>query len=104
MSGQKIGTLFLADPDENFDLPLYVQQIVITDFNLISSDRIILVHNRNNAEFEQLRECILRIETIQIRLVPLLCSIRKQGIWIIRNWTCSSGNFATCGIREKMLL
>ena len=27
LSGQKIGTLFLADPDENFDLPLYVQQM-----------------------------------------------------------------------------
>lgn len=27
LAGQKIGTLFLADPDENFDLPLYVQQM-----------------------------------------------------------------------------
>lgn len=27
LSGQKIGTLFLADPDELFDLPLYVQQM-----------------------------------------------------------------------------
>ena len=27
LSGQKIGTLFLADPDVNFDLPLYVQQM-----------------------------------------------------------------------------
>lgn len=27
LSGQKIGTLFLADLDENFDLPLYVQQM-----------------------------------------------------------------------------
>lgn len=27
LSGQKIGTLFLADPDEHFDLPLYVQQM-----------------------------------------------------------------------------
>ena len=27
LSGKKIGTLFLANPDENFDLPLYVQQM-----------------------------------------------------------------------------
>jgi len=27
LSGKKIGTLFLADPDESFDLPLYVQQM-----------------------------------------------------------------------------
>lgn len=27
LSGKKIGTLFLASPDENFDLPLYVQQM-----------------------------------------------------------------------------
>ena len=27
LSGKKIGTLFLAHPDENFDLPLYVQQM-----------------------------------------------------------------------------
>lgn len=27
LSGQKIGTLFLASPDESFDLPLYVQQM-----------------------------------------------------------------------------
>ncbi len=27
LSGKKIGTLFLASPDESFDLPLYVQQM-----------------------------------------------------------------------------
>ena len=27
LSGKKIGTLFLASKDENFDLPLYVQQL-----------------------------------------------------------------------------